>query len=80
MHQALRVTPAMAANVTDGLFDVSDIVRQLEFAESQKSRITEGATDAAEKVSKDHSRESRPNLREIRRRRLDDHSAFAGAR
>ena len=26
IHRTLRVTPAMAANVTDRLFDVSDIV------------------------------------------------------
>ena len=37
IHRTLRVTPAMAANVTDRLFDVSDIVRLLEASESQKA-------------------------------------------
>src|SRR6266540_890869 len=35
IHRTLRVTPAMAANVTDRLFDVSDIVRLLEVAEKK---------------------------------------------
>jgi len=30
IHQTLRVTPAMAAGVTDRLWDVSDIVKLLE--------------------------------------------------
>ena len=37
IHRTLRVTPAMAAKVTDRLFDVADIVRLLEEAESQKA-------------------------------------------
>ena len=30
IHQSLRVTPAMAANVTDRVWDVEDIVKLLE--------------------------------------------------
>jgi hypothetical protein len=37
IHRTLRVTPAMAANVTDRLFDVSDIVQLLEESESKKA-------------------------------------------
>ncbi len=37
IHRTLRVTPAMAAKVTNRLFDVSDIVRLLEEAESKKA-------------------------------------------
>jgi hypothetical protein len=37
IHRTLRVTPAMAAGVTDRLFDVSDIVQLLEAAESKKA-------------------------------------------
>jgi len=37
IHRTLRVTPAMAAKVTDRLFDVSDIVALLESAESKKA-------------------------------------------
>ena len=37
IHRTLRVTPAMAASVTDRLFDVSDIVQLLEAAESKKA-------------------------------------------
>ena len=37
IHRTLRVTPAMAANVTDRLFDVSDIVALLEAAESKRA-------------------------------------------
>jgi IS1 family transposase len=37
IHRTLRVTPAMAANVTDRLFDVSDIVALLEESESKKA-------------------------------------------
>jgi hypothetical protein len=36
-HRTLRVTPAMAAGVTDRLFDVSDIVAILEGAEAQRA-------------------------------------------
>ena len=36
IHRTLRVTPALAAKVTDRLFDVSDIVALLESAESKK--------------------------------------------
>lgn len=36
IHRTLRVTPAMAAKVTDRLFDVSDIVALLEAAQSKK--------------------------------------------
>ena len=38
IHRTLRVTPAMAAKVTDRLFDVSDIVALLEATESKKLR------------------------------------------
>jgi len=37
IHRTLRVTPAMAAKVTDRLFDVSDIVALLEESESKKA-------------------------------------------
>ena len=37
IHRTLRVTPAMAAGVTDRLWDVSDLVGLLEKAESQKA-------------------------------------------
>jgi len=37
IHRTLRVTPAMAAKVTDRLFDVSDIVLLLEAAEGKKA-------------------------------------------
>jgi len=37
IHRTLRVTPAMAAGVTDRLFEVSDIVRLLEESESKKA-------------------------------------------
>jgi hypothetical protein len=37
IHRTLRVTRAMAANVTDRLFDVSDIVAPLEASESKKA-------------------------------------------
>ena len=37
IHRTLRVTPAMAAKVTDRLFDVSDIVALLEASESKKA-------------------------------------------
>jgi hypothetical protein len=37
IHRTLRVTPAMAAKVTDRLFDVSDIVWLLEASESKKA-------------------------------------------
>lgn len=30
IHQTLRVTPAMAAGVTDRLWDISDVIRLLE--------------------------------------------------
>ena len=36
IHRTLRVSPAMAANVTERLFDVSDIVALLEEAESRR--------------------------------------------
>jgi IS1 family transposase len=36
IHQTLRVTPAMAAGVSDRVWDVSDIVRVLEAWEAQK--------------------------------------------
>ena len=38
IHWTLRVTRALAANVTNRLFDVSDIVRLLEDAGSEKRR------------------------------------------
>ena len=37
IHRTLRTSPAMAAGVTDRLFDVSDIVRLLETVESKKA-------------------------------------------
>jgi IS1 family transposase len=37
IHRTLRVTPAMAAKVTDRLFDVSDIVALLEASEGKKA-------------------------------------------
>jgi hypothetical protein len=37
IHRTLRVTPAMAAGVTDRLFDVSDIVALLEASECKKA-------------------------------------------
>lgn len=37
IHRTLRVTPVMAAKVTDRLFNVSDIVALLEEAESKKA-------------------------------------------
>jgi IS1 family transposase len=36
IHQSLRVTPAMAADVTDKLWEVEDIVKLLEEKETQK--------------------------------------------
>jgi hypothetical protein len=38
IHRSLRVTPAMAAGVTERLWDVSDIVALLAEAESKKRR------------------------------------------
>ena len=35
IHRTLRMTPAMAAGVTDRLWDVSDIVELLQQAESK---------------------------------------------
>jgi len=35
IHQTLRVTPAMAAGVTDRLWEISDIVRLLEEREAR---------------------------------------------
>jgi hypothetical protein len=37
IHRTLRVTPAMAAGVTDRLWDVADFVALLEAAESKKA-------------------------------------------
>ena len=37
IHRTLRVTPAMAAGVTDRLWDVLDLVGLLEEAESQEA-------------------------------------------
>ena len=37
IHSALRMSPAMAAGVTDRLFDVSDLVAFLEESESKKA-------------------------------------------
>ena len=37
IHRTLRVTPAMAAGVTDRLWDVADLVALLETAESKKA-------------------------------------------
>jgi hypothetical protein len=44
IHRTLRVTPAMAAKVTDRLFDLSDTVTLLEAVESKKRRVVEGRT------------------------------------
>ena len=38
VHRSLRVTPAMAAGVTDRLFDVSDLVALLEAEEKARER------------------------------------------
>ena len=38
IHQALRVTPAMAAGVTDRVWEVSDLVALLEAEESELGR------------------------------------------
>jgi hypothetical protein len=37
IHRTLRVTPAMAAGVTERLWEVSDLVALLEAAESKKA-------------------------------------------
>lgn len=37
IHRTLRVTPAMAAGVTDRLWDVADLVVLLEEAESKRA-------------------------------------------
>jgi hypothetical protein len=37
VHQTLRVTPAMAAGVTDRLWDVADLVVLLEAEEGKKA-------------------------------------------
>ena len=37
IHRTLRVTPAMAAGVTNRLFDVSDIVAILEDTEAKRA-------------------------------------------
>jgi len=37
IHRTLRVTPTMAANVTDRLFDVADIAALLEASEVKKA-------------------------------------------
>jgi hypothetical protein len=37
IHGTLRVTPAMAAGVTNGLWGVGDLVALLEAAESKKA-------------------------------------------
>jgi hypothetical protein len=37
IHRTLRVTPAMAAGVTDRLFDVSDLVSLLEEQEADRA-------------------------------------------
>jgi hypothetical protein len=37
IHRTLRMSPAMAAGVTDRLWDVSDIVELLQRAESKKA-------------------------------------------
>ena len=38
IHQSLRVTPAMAAGVTDRLWEMSDIVALLEAAEPKPGK------------------------------------------
>jgi IS1 family transposase len=38
IHQTLRITPAMAAGVTDHVWEIADIVRLLEEKENQKSK------------------------------------------
>lgn len=42
IQRTLRVTRAMAANVTERLFNMSDIVALLEATESRKPRRNEG--------------------------------------
>lgn len=46
VHQTLKVSPAMAAGITDRLWEVSDIVRVLEAWEAQ--RVTEPCFDVEE--------------------------------
>jgi len=38
IHKTLRVTPAMAAGVTDRLWEISDIVKVLEAWEATQTR------------------------------------------
>ena len=38
IHQTLRVTPAMAAGVTDTLWEIGDIVKLVENAEAEPSK------------------------------------------
>jgi IS1 family transposase len=42
IHQTLRVTPAMAANVTDRVWDVEDLVRMIEEEEAANAPKTRG--------------------------------------
>jgi hypothetical protein len=41
IHQTLRITPAMAAGVTDRLWEIADIVRLIEERESRIVRVSE---------------------------------------
>ena len=38
IHQTLRITPAMAAGVTDHVWDIADIVRMVEEREERERR------------------------------------------
>jgi IS1 family transposase len=45
IHQTLRITPAMAAGVTDRVWDIADIVRLLEEREAERKADRDNALD-----------------------------------
>ena len=55
IHQTLKVTPAMAAEVTDRLWDVADIVKLLE--DYQETRKAEGREAAREAIYRSYDQE-----------------------